>query len=80
MRYHWIRDQVTQGKFTIKWEAGSKNLADYFTKPHPVWKHKEMRRIYVHTPKRHIIAECARSKRIARKKQQEQITDKSKVS
>lgn len=67
MRYHWIRDQVSQGKFNIHWEAGDKNLADFFTKAHPVWKHKALRRLFVHSPPRQFIAECARSRRIARK-------------
>ena len=36
MRYHWIRDQVRQGKITITWAEGAANLADYLTKAHPV--------------------------------------------
>ena len=50
MRYHWIRDQVALGNFTIKWEKGADNLADYFTKSHPTAHHRNMRATYVHTP------------------------------
>ena len=65
MRYHWIRDQVRQGKFTIRWEAGANNLADYFTKAHPVHHIVDMRRKYVFTPKPLVIKQCARSRRVA---------------
>ena len=68
MRYHWIRDQVAQGKLLITWEAGAKNLADFFTKAHPVWKHKTLRRIFVQNPPQQHIVKCARSRRIERKK------------
>ena len=64
MRYHWIRDQVRQQKFTVVWEKGSTNLADYFTKAHPVAHYVSMRRTYVVTPKATSIKECARSRRI----------------
>jgi hypothetical protein len=36
MRYHWIRDQVKQQKFKVTWKPGKLNLADFFTKVHPV--------------------------------------------
>ena len=64
MRYHWIRDQVSQGKFAVTWEEGSANLADYFTKIHPVQHYVTMRRVYVTTPKPLVIRECARSRRV----------------
>lgn len=64
MRYHWTRDQVQQGKFSITWEEGAANLADYFTKAHPVHHHINMRHKYVHTPKPLFIKQCARSTRI----------------
>lgn len=67
MRYHWIRDQVTQGKLEITWEEGATNLADYFTKAHPVHNYVNMRRTYVVTPKPAVIWECARSRRIQHK-------------
>ena len=47
MRYHWIRDQVKQHTFKITWKAGSLNLADFFTKAHPVHHHLAMRKKYV---------------------------------
>ena len=42
MRYHWLRDQVRLGNFSIIWEAGKCNLADLFTKAHPVHHHLDM--------------------------------------
>ena len=47
MRFHWIRDQVELDNFTIEWEPGATNLADYFTKNHPVHHHQSMRHVYV---------------------------------
>jgi len=70
MRYHWIRDQVRQGKFKVKWEQGANNLADYFTKAHPVYHYVNMRRMYVTTPKPLVIRQCARSRRIQHRKTQ----------
>ena len=36
MRFHWIRDRVAQGHFTMVWRPGTQNLADFLTKAHPV--------------------------------------------
>lgn len=47
MRFHWLRDRVKIGDFTVKWEPGKDNLADYFTKAHPVHHYKAMRSTYV---------------------------------
>jgi hypothetical protein len=47
MRYHWIRDQVELDTFIIEWQPGAVNLADYFTKNHPVHHHQSMRNVYV---------------------------------
>lgn len=66
MRYHWIRDQVDQQKMKITWKPGKSNLADFFTKAHPVWHHKAMRNTFVRTSPRETIVECARSRRIER--------------
>ena len=32
MRWHWIRDQVRQGRFDIYWREGTNNLTDFYTK------------------------------------------------
>ena len=59
MRYHWIRDQVELDNFTIEWEPGATNLADYFTKNHPVHHHLTMRNVYVHdTPDVKLAHTC----------------------
>ncbi len=47
MRYHWIRDQVQLKVFKITWKAGKLNLADFFTKAHPVKHHLDIRWKYV---------------------------------
>ena len=47
MRYHWIRDQVKLGVFKVTWKPGKLNLADFFTKAHPVHHHKSIRWKYV---------------------------------
>jgi hypothetical protein len=50
MRFHWIRDRVRQGQFEVIWKPGHQNLADYFTKVHPVQHFLAMRRFFIHTP------------------------------
>ena len=67
MRYHWIRDQVKQDKLCVTWQKGTTNLADYFTKAHPVWYHKTNRSLYVNTTKRDTLEENARTRRIQSK-------------
>jgi len=47
MRYHWVRDRVRQAQFHVYWREGGHNLADYFTKDHPVAHHKAMRPFYI---------------------------------
>jgi len=46
MRFYWLRDRMNQKQFIIKWAAGKSNKADYYTKNHPIKKHKEMRPMY----------------------------------
>jgi hypothetical protein len=40
MRLHWIRDQVRQGHFRVVFIRGLCNVADFFTKPVPVARHR----------------------------------------
>jgi hypothetical protein len=47
MRYHWIRDQVHLNNFCITWLEGRHNLADFFTKAHPVHHHLAQSKLYV---------------------------------
>ena len=56
MRYHWIRDQVKLRVFRIIWKAGKFNLADFFTKAHPVKHHLDIRWKYVLMEKHSNIA------------------------
>ena len=46
MRFYWLRDRKLQKQFLITWEPGKSNLADYFTKHHPIIHHKKMRSTY----------------------------------
>ena len=46
MRYNWIKDRVKQGYFDVVWAPGKSNLADFFTKVHPVTHFLEMRPFY----------------------------------
>ncbi len=48
MRFYWVRDRVRQGQFRIHWLSGQENLADYFTKHHPVAHHRAIRKVYFH--------------------------------
>jgi hypothetical protein len=47
MRYHWIRDRVKNGHFTVSWKAGEGNYADFFTKALPVNEHVAQRKHFV---------------------------------
>ena len=43
MRFHWIRERVRLGHFHVYWRPGDENIADYFTKAHPVHHIRRMR-------------------------------------
>ena len=47
MRYHWIRDRVARGEYTVAWGPGADNFADYFTKSHPAKHCQVVRHRYV---------------------------------
>ena len=47
MRYHWIRERSDHGIYRVLWERGSTNVADYFTKPLPVWKTRNFAQLLV---------------------------------
>jgi hypothetical protein len=51
MRYHWVRDRVAMGHFQLNWRPGKLNLADFFTKAHPIHHHVTMSRFFVKYPK-----------------------------
>ena len=48
MRVYWVRDRTLQKQYQLIWRKGSTNMADYFTKHHPPWYHKQMRYRYLH--------------------------------
>jgi hypothetical protein len=47
MRYYWLRNCVKQGQFTVQWEPGKFNLANYFTKHHPPAHHIALQPVYL---------------------------------
>ena len=47
MNFHWIRDRVRQKQIDVYWRPGEGNMADFFTKPLPVHKHKVMMKLLV---------------------------------
>ena len=47
MKYNWLRDRTAQKQFEVKWQKGSTNLADYFTKHHAPRVHRALRNDYV---------------------------------
>ena len=49
MKFYWIQDRILQDQFRVFWNKGLLNLADYFTKHHPVKHHQEMRKVYLQT-------------------------------
>ena len=48
MRFYWLKDRQQQKQFSIYWENGKNNFADYFTKHHSPSHHKAVRPIYLH--------------------------------
>ena len=47
MRFHWLRDRECQRQFRIYWRPGELNYADYWTKPHPVKHHQNIRKEFI---------------------------------
>jgi hypothetical protein len=47
MRFHWVKDKVKQGTYSVTWKQGRDNAADYFTKSHPPAHHKAKRSTYL---------------------------------
>jgi hypothetical protein len=50
MRFHWLRDRIRQGQFTIQYLAGKLNLADFFTKTLPTKEHRAIMPRLVQSP------------------------------
>ena len=49
MRFHWIKDRVSQKHFLVYWGSGSTIKGDYYTKHFPASHHRTVRPQYVHT-------------------------------
>ena len=52
MRFYWVRGRIQQSYFRVFWEGGKKNLADYFTKHHPIWHHRTKQPIFLKPTKK----------------------------
>ena len=50
MRFHWVRDRVSQSQFLVGHIPGTLNLADFFTKALPVHEHMAIRHLYSSLP------------------------------
>ena len=48
MRFYWVQDRVKQGQFSIHWQSGELNLANYFTKHHAPAHHCKMCPTYLY--------------------------------
>ena len=48
MRFYWLKDRQQQKQFSIYWDNGKNNFADYFTKHHSPSHHKAVRPIYLY--------------------------------
>ena len=57
MRYHWVRERVQHGDFTVTRGPGGDNLADYFTEIHPPTHFRAMRSHFV-TDSDHSASYC----------------------
>ena len=47
MRFYWVRDQVEQKQFDVKWKLGHMNLRDYFMKHKPKTHHQSIQQTYL---------------------------------
>ena len=50
MRLHWVQDRVKLNHFRVVFVPGVDNLADFFTKPLPVYRHNELTPYYITRP------------------------------
>jgi hypothetical protein len=50
MRFHWVQDRVDQKQFHVYWAPADTNLADYYTKHHPVKHHQWIRPVITNYP------------------------------
>ena len=47
MCFYWVRDQVEQKQFDVKWKLGHMNLRDYFMKHKPKTHHQSIQQTYL---------------------------------
>ena len=57
MRFYWIRNRTSEGRFLIYWQPSIKNLGDYHTNHHSPAHHQLMQPTYLHTTEE--LAQCA---------------------
>ena len=44
LKLHWLRDKQSHTFFSVFWDKGNNNGADYFTKHHPTFHHRHIRK------------------------------------
>ena len=49
-RYHWVQDRIRMHHFHLDWKPGTSNLADFFTKAHPVHHFTSITPLYNSSP------------------------------
>ena len=59
MRYHWLRDRIKLGDFTVKWRSNIDSLAAFFTKTLSKKDHLRMRQKFVNPgPRASLLKGC----------------------
>ena len=68
MRFYWVRDQVEEKHFEVKWKPGHMKLRYYFTKNHPPTHHQSMRQTYlvndIISVQERILRGCAKTRNL----------------
>ena len=62
MRFFWVKDLIRQSEFYLYWIPGKDNRADYFTKNHSPYRHKEIRSLYLYNSLQHFHRTNTRSR------------------
>ena len=60
MRFHWVRDRVRQGQFSISYIKSEDNVADYFTKNLNPDMHKFFMRFIVSNQQHNCSRGCVK--------------------
>ena len=68
MLFYWVRDQVEQKHFEVKWKPGHMNNGDYLTKHHPPTHHQSTKQTYlvnaIISVQERILRGCAKTRNL----------------